>query len=623
MDFKVDQHGLKVDYLNATIMFNTRTNLIRVCSFSKKTNTHSYVDFTSMHQLSSFKSCIETLFFMARCLNDDSTFATICAKEAKCLNNRHYPLDLVFNILNKYQTISQEQALKISYKRHDITIKNKNRIKKRIAKQSPTGESSLQKPIYLIYRHHVVLPHPKLIVLRLQNILNKDNTVKNLFPMAIWQFGYKRDRNLKDALSVSGRQYEHLLLPFNNAGNYKCPFSNCRMCRQQPNSQPILKHKLRDYLCHHTGYTNKILCNLNCQSTWIIYGLICNDCGAMYIGSSETSAYQRIMNGHINTLLKTSELNIDQINKDKFSQSPLLKHAKIRCPIHNQNNSCNNNNSKSNPIPRKSFAHNFTAVIIERILDYLPTSNPFHIQYVAKARARLNLRERIQQANHNTIHTNGLNDTKDFNNNNTFRRNTPSSFLTHYKLFNYIFETPKYNEKTKQELDIDFEYYGLLHMYNHQMEKTPNILIDNIKRVEHKYKHNREKLDNNKYYMYNIKQHYHHIMALRVKMDNDLHNNQKYHYNYNYQQQRLNFENSMKNINSMDPTFDREFNFDNYPERLMNDDNNPQQPPAPPPIPHGTIPPTQSKTAEITISNNKVKQDVVFKNLRSRTVLKR
>ena len=47
------------------------------------------------------------------------------------------------------------------------------------------------------------------------------------------------------------------------------------------------------------------------------------------------------------------------------------------------------------------------------------------------------------------------------------------------------------------------------------MEKTANILIDNIKRIEHKYKHNREKLDNSKCYMYNAKRHYHYIMTMR------------------------------------------------------------------------------------------------------------
>ena len=44
MDFKVDQHGIKVDYLNATIIFDIHTNLIRVCSFPKKqTPTHMWI----------------------------------------------------------------------------------------------------------------------------------------------------------------------------------------------------------------------------------------------------------------------------------------------------------------------------------------------------------------------------------------------------------------------------------------------------------------------------------------------------------------------------------------------------------------------------------------------------
>ena len=168
---------------------------------------------------------------------------------------------------------------------------------------------------------------------------------------------------------------------------------NCKMCR---GPSPILQHKLKKYYCKHTGYENNVLCQLNCQSTWIIYALICTDCNAIYIGSSETSGYQRIINGRINTLLQSLNKNICQIDKNKYTQSPLLKHAKFRCQI--------NINNKDNT-KRKLFAHGFKVVLIERVVDHLPTTNPFHIQYIAKARARLNLRERFNQANNNTIHT--------------------------------------------------------------------------------------------------------------------------------------------------------------------------------------------------------------------------
>ena len=328
MDFKVDQHGIKVDYLNATIIFDLKTNLIKVCSFSKETNTHSYVHFSSMHQMPSFKACIETLTFMARCLNDDSTFATVCAKEAKCLSNRGYPLDLVFKIMNKYQNISQQQALKIGYQRKDIMIKNKNKLIKKIAKLTPTSESSLQKPIYLIYRHHVIIPNPKLVVLRLAKILEKDPLVKALFPMPIWQFGYKRDRNLKDAVTVAGREMEHLIEPLKNAGNYKCAEPKCKMCKIE---YPLLIHRLKEFRCKSTGIVIRILSKLNCQTTWCIYNILCNDCIFAYVGSTETSVHKRVMGGHLSKLKSVENLNLLQIDQDKYSQSPLLKHAKLRC----------------------------------------------------------------------------------------------------------------------------------------------------------------------------------------------------------------------------------------------------------------------------------------------------
>ena len=102
------------------------------------------------------------------------------------------------------------------------------------------------------------------------------------------------------------------------------------------------------YHCKHTGYAYNILCRLNCHSIWIIYALICSDCNAIYIGSSETSAYQRIMNVHINTQLNSLHKSINQIDKNKFTQSPLLKHAKFRYePKNNINHNCE----------RKQFAH--------------------------------------------------------------------------------------------------------------------------------------------------------------------------------------------------------------------------------------------------------------------------
>ena len=73
LKFKIESHGILGDYLNSSIVFDIKNNLIKVISYIKPTNTHSYVPFTSMHQITSFKSCIDSLCYSARCLNDDDT----------------------------------------------------------------------------------------------------------------------------------------------------------------------------------------------------------------------------------------------------------------------------------------------------------------------------------------------------------------------------------------------------------------------------------------------------------------------------------------------------------------------------------------------------------------------
>ena len=65
----------------------------------------------------------------------------------------------------------------------------------------------------------------------------------------------------------------------------------------------------------------------------------------------------------------------------------------------------------------------------------MPCRNPFHIRYVAAARAFMNTRERYWQSSMNLIHTDGLNDSKDFNNLGFFRRNTSRKFIEDFQWF--------------------------------------------------------------------------------------------------------------------------------------------------------------------------------------------
>ena len=255
------------------------------------------------------------------------------------------------------------------------------------------------------------------------------------------------------------------------------------------------------------------------------------------------------------------------------------------------------------------FYQNFRIVLIERVVDSLPSKKPFSFKYVSKARARMCLLERIEQAQHNSIHTDGLNDTKDFNNNGCFRRNTPLSFISHHNIYNHIFKSDDTKDDEKEICDIDFEFYGLLHMYNHHIERNAKILIENLRDVEKKYYHNRNYLDNNKYYKFNIKDHVDFIITYRKQLDNNMVNrkkSQKYTYNINYQLQKsvLNDQNNgnvigdannnnNSKIDHNQISFDMEWNFENC--QLLS--------PQPPPIPLGTIPPLWSVNSGNLILN--------------------
>ena len=138
------------------------------------------------------------------------------------------------------------------------------------------------------------------------------------------------------------------------------------------------------------------------------------------------------------------------------------------------------------------------------MVEDIPTTNPYHIDYIRKARGVLKIREQYWQMILNLIFTTGLNDTKDFNNSGFYRRNTPKEFIKHCKMFKHLVETDEINRNTIKEEKLDFENYGLLHMKNNRIEKHVGILEKRVRAIEDKYKDNPNILQNNKYYLTNI-----------------------------------------------------------------------------------------------------------------------
>ena len=76
----------------------------------------------------------------------------------------------------------------------------------------------------------------------------------------------------------------------------------------------------------------------------------------------------------------------------------------------------------------------------DTVINYIFTNNPYHIEYLAQARAMLNFRERFWQAQLNLVYQRSLNDTRDFNNYNLFRRNERKYFKKRYKWYKSVWK---------------------------------------------------------------------------------------------------------------------------------------------------------------------------------------
>ena len=334
MKFKVEQAGYKMDYLNASFLLDTESNKIKIMSFAKKTNTHSYVPFGSMHQLVSFKSCIQSLMFMARCLNDDDTFGIVGANYCKFLLNRGYPKELVFETMQPYTEMTKLEALKISKTEANPTIKFTKYKQKQsnlerifdIAAESPTKEKSLLKPINLVYRHHVRLPSLKAaITIAWLKTIAKDPVISKLFPLKMFVVGYRKDANLKDLISVTRREYEHQRIPSKDAVNLKCNDCNCKLCKFDLMADGLKSFHSTFALCDY-----EIMHKADCNTTWVIYCIKCKHCGAEYVGSCEQPLKVRTIQ-HLCRMCKAELECLNKILEDSYIQMNLYEHFKVGC----------------------------------------------------------------------------------------------------------------------------------------------------------------------------------------------------------------------------------------------------------------------------------------------------
>ena len=192
-------------------------------------------------------------------------------------------------------------------------------------------------------------------------------------------------------------------------------------------------------------------------------------------------------NGEWNLISYRMETNRNNIENSGNNIMQASNNNKTNTNISMNINKDNFNNRK---LGKKGGIENFEGLKdlevfgIERVVEYLPTRNPFHILYIARARAFMNTRERYWQAAMNLIHTNGLNDSKDFNNLGYFRRNTKKEFIKDFEIFKSHANSDKENTFGKKRAVLFAKKQELAAELNVSIQQIDEIALFSIIVIE-------------------------------------------------------------------------------------------------------------------------------------------
>ena len=232
--------------------------------YYKPTDSHTYLNFASSHPQSSKKGIPYSQFLRLRRLcSSDEDFETRAEEMAGFFTSQGYPADCVSNGLQKARNVPRLEALG---RQQDRTTRPKN-----------------ERPVLSITYHPHNIPIKNILVKNF-HILQSDPDLKDLFPEPPL-VAYKRDTSLRDHL-VHSRLLSH---PRNDTspGTHPCGLTKCKICRHVSPASNIRGPK-GDF---------KISRNFTCQSTDVIYAVICTRCSGtalmMYVGETSRSLATR------------------------------------------------------------------------------------------------------------------------------------------------------------------------------------------------------------------------------------------------------------------------------------------------------------------------------------------
>jgi peptide-methionine (R)-S-oxide reductase len=235
-------------------------NVILSKLYTKPTDSHSYLDYTSCHPSHIMTSIPYSQFLRMRRNNTYwSDFVISSIKLVQYLSLRGYSSDIVFPSLKKVNELSQMTAL--------------------IRKDSNTDDD---KTLYCITDYNPSCPSVKRIILKHWDLLENSSGTRKLMDFNII-FGNRKPKSLTD-LIIRAK------LPSQEKTQFEVPtckrIRTCRYC-------PILNKSGKVYSTS-TGRMYRIPTKISCNTVDVIYMLECQICHKQYVGQTRNKLLTRI-----------------------------------------------------------------------------------------------------------------------------------------------------------------------------------------------------------------------------------------------------------------------------------------------------------------------------------------
>ena len=235
--------------------------------YSKPTDTHQYLQWSSCHPRHTKESLPYSLAFrLRRICSTDGAFAIRIDQLKEYLSIRGYPANVIQKQIQKAKDISRSEALQP----HQSKKKNKDRVP--LVMTYDPSHSSISSTI------QKYLP-----------ILHSSRCCKDAIPKPP-MVAFRRPINIKDMVVRSSIRVPSAEPPGFN------PCKNCAACKHTHNSS-VVEHTVTSHTfsSHSSGQQFTIKHHLHCLSTNVVYLINCKKCGFQYIGETKRTLKTRLL----------------------------------------------------------------------------------------------------------------------------------------------------------------------------------------------------------------------------------------------------------------------------------------------------------------------------------------